>query len=152
MMVTPSSRIVLSILISIGIFGIGTPSEAAPSPCSLLTAAEVEQVVGKLAGDPKADQEGSAAWCNYEFANGTDAMEVWVFPADGIERGRTKAKNPAAVKGIGEDAFLTRGMHGLDYVDLFIKKGKATIKLSLKATTEDEEKLKTLGKKASDRL
>jgi hypothetical protein len=79
-------------------------------------------------------------------------MEVWIFPADGIERGRTKAKNPAAVKGIGEDAFLTRGMHGLDYVDLFIKKGKATIKLSLKETAGDEEKLKTLGKKAADRL
>jgi hypothetical protein len=55
MMVTPSRRTVLSILISIGIFGIGTPSDAAPAPCSLLTAAEVEQVVGKLAGDPKAD-------------------------------------------------------------------------------------------------
>jgi hypothetical protein len=143
MMVTQSNRIVLSILISIGIFVIGTSSDAAPSPCSLLTAAEVEQVVGKLVGAPKADQEGGAAWCNYEFANGTDAMEVWVFPADGIERGRTKAKNSAAVKGLGEDAFLARGMHGLDYVDLFIKKGKTTIKLSLKETAGDNEKVKT---------
>jgi len=151
-MATPSSRIVLAVMIGLGSLGISARSNAAPAPCSLLMTAEVEQVVGKLMGTPKADQEGSAAWCNYEFANGKDAMEVWVFPAVGIERGRSKAKTPTAVKGLGEDAFIDRGMHGLDYVNLFIKKGKTTIQLSLKETEGDEEKLKTLGKKAVDRL
>jgi hypothetical protein len=64
MMATQSNRIVLAVVI-----GIGTRSDAGPTPCSLLTPAEVEQVVGKLMGTPKADQEGSAAWCNYEFAD-----------------------------------------------------------------------------------
>jgi hypothetical protein len=152
MTATQPHRIIVAIVISLGGFGISTSLQAAPAPCSLVTTAEVEQVIGKLVGTPKADQEGSAAWCNYEFANGKDAMEVWVFPADGIERGRTKAKNPTAMKGLGDDAFLARGMHGLDYVNLFIKKGKTTIQLSLKETAGDEEKLKTLGKKAADRL
>ena len=143
-------RIFLMVMIGIG--GLGPRSEAAPAPCSLLTAAEVEQVVGKLMGTPKAGEEGRAAWCNYEFANGTDAMEVWVFPADGIERARKDAKKPTALKGLGEDAFLNRGMHGLDYVDLFIRKGKTTIKLSLKETAGDEEKLKIFGKKVVGRL
>jgi hypothetical protein len=151
-MATGSHTLFLTVVIGLAVLSTGTRSEAAPAPCALVTAAEVEQVVGKLAGAPKGDQEGSAAWCNYEFVNGTDAMEVWVFPADGIERGRAKAKNPVAVKGLGEDAFLTRGMHGLDYVDLFIKKGKATIKLSLKETAGDEDKLKTLGQKAAGRM
>ena len=146
------NRIFLAVMIGIGALSIGMRSDAAPAPCLLLTAAEVEQVVGKLMGTPKADQEGSAAWCNYEFANGKDAMEVWVFPADGIERGRNNSKKPTAVKGLGEDAFIERGMHGLEYVNLFIKKGETTIQLSLKETAGDEEKLKTLGKKAVGRL
>jgi hypothetical protein len=146
------NRIFLAVMIGIGALSIGMRSEAAPAPCSLLTAAEVEQVVGKLMGAPKPGEEGRAAWCNYEFANGTDAMEVWVFPADGIERARKEAKKPTALKGFGEDAFIERGKHGLDYVDLFIRKGKTTIQLSLKETAGDEEKLKALGKKAADRL
>lgn len=77
----------------------GPPNVA---PCSLLTNSDVEQVLGKLAGNPKQDSEGNSAWCNYEFANGKDAMEVWAFPADGIERGRKQAKKPVPVKGVGK--------------------------------------------------
>jgi hypothetical protein len=121
-------------------------------PCTLLTKAEVEHVIGQLQGNPKADKEGQAAWCNYEFANGKDAMEVWVFPAEGIDRGRKEAKKPVAVTGLGEDAFMDRGMHGLDYVDLFIKKGTVTVQLSLKETAGDEDKLKALGQKAVGRF
>jgi hypothetical protein len=121
-------------------------------PCTLLTKAEVEHVIGPLKGNPKADKEGQAAWCNYAFANGTDAMEVWVFPVEGIDRGRKQAKQPVAVKGLGEEAFMDRGMHGLDYVNLFIKKGTVTVQLSLKETTGDEDKLKALGQKAVGRF
>jgi hypothetical protein len=121
-------------------------------PCTLLTHAEVEHVIGQLQGNPKADKEGQAAWCNYEFANGKDAMEVWVFPAEGIDRGRKQAKKPVAVKGLGDDAFMDRGMHGLDYVNLFIKKGTVTVQLSLKETAGDEAKLKALGQNAVGRF
>jgi len=133
----------------------GSLALAAPpkvEPCSLLTVAEVEQVVSKLKASPRADQEGDAKWCNYEFANGKDAMEVWVFPPDGIDRARKQAKKQTAVKGLGDDAFLTRGMHGLDYVDLFIKKGAVTVKLSLKEAAGDEDKLKKLAATAVKRL
>jgi hypothetical protein len=105
-----------------------------------------------LTGTPKAEQEGSPTWHNYEFANGKDAMEIWVFPADGIERGRSKAKKPIAVKGLGEDAFFDRGMHGLDYVNLLLKKGNITIQISLKETAGDEDKIRTIGQKAIGRL
>ena len=121
-------------------------------PCTLLTQAEIEHVIGPLQGKPQADTEGQAAWCNYAFANGTDALEVWVFPAEGIDRGRNEAKQPIAVKGLGEEAFMERGMHGLDYVDLFIKKGTVTVRLSLKETAGDEDKLKALGQKAVGRF
>ncbi len=129
-----------------------TSSMAAPEPCSLLTTSEVEQVVGPLKGKPTGDKEGDAAWCNYEFANGTDLMEVWVFPADAINRGRKVSKNPVAVKGLGDDAFMDRGMHGLNYANLFIKKGPVAVKLSLKETAGDEDKLKTLARKTLNRF
>lgn len=128
------------------------PSLAAPEPCSLLTTAEVEQVVGRLKDVPKADKEGAAGWCNYEFANGKDAMEIWVFPAEAIERGRKVSKQPVAVKGLGDDAFMDRGMHGLDYTNLFVRKGSTTVKLSIRETSGDEEKLKALARKALPRF
>jgi hypothetical protein len=131
------------------------PVVAAPShidPCTLLTQAEIEHVIGPLQGKPKADKEGQAAWCTYEFANGKDALEVWVFPAEGIDRGRKEAKKPIAVTGLGEEAFMDRGMNDLDYVDLFIKKGTVTVRLSLKETAGDADKLKALGQKALGRF
>lgn len=123
-----------------------------PAPCSLLTIAEVEQVVGTLKGAPTADKEGAASWCNYEFANGKDALEVWVFPAEAIGRGRKVSKNPVTVKGFGDDAFMDRGMHGLNYVNLFVKKGGTTVKLALKESAGDENKLKALAQKALGRF
>jgi len=149
------TRSCLAITVASCIVGLSCSSAALaapPEPCSLLTTAEVEQVVGKLKGEPKVDQEGRAAWCNYEFANGKDAVEVWVFPADGIDRGRKVSKKPVPVKGLGEDAFMDRGMHGLDYVNLFVKKGSTTVKFSIKETAGDEDKVKILAQKAVGRF
>lgn len=80
-----------------------TAQAAPPAPCSLLMNQELEQVIGKLKGAPQTDKEGDASWCNYEFANGKDAMEVWGFPGDAIDRARKRAKNPVVVKGMGDD-------------------------------------------------
>lgn len=131
--------------------GAGAPPPA-PDPCGVVTKAEVEQVVGRLKGTPRPQKEGAASYCVYEFANGKDAFEVWVFPADAIDRGRKQAKKPTAIKGLGEDAFMNRGAFGLDYVDLYIKKGAVTVKLALQYTAGDEDKLKALGQKAVARF
>ncbi len=61
---------------------------------------------------------------NSVFANDADTTEVWVLPADGIERVRQKAEKQTAVKGLGEDAFLAYGMHGLDDVISLSRTGK----------------------------
>ncbi len=132
---------------------VAQPSLAGPpDPCSLLTTAEVEQVVGKLKGPPTSDKEGAASWCNYEFANGKDALEVWVFPSEAIGQGRKISKNPVTVKGLGDDAFMDRGMHGLNYVNLYVKKGGTTINVSLQETAGDEAKVKALAQKALRRF
>lgn len=130
----------------------GAVLAAPPEPCSLLTTAEVEQVVGKLKGTPRAEKEGATSWCDYQFANGKDAMEVWIFPVDAIERARKKAKKPVSVKGFGDEAMMDRGAFGLDYLDLYIKKGSTTVKLSIKETAGDEDKVKALAQKAVGRF
>lgn len=43
-------------------------------------------------------------------------------------------------------------MYGLDYVDLFVKKGAVTMKFSLRETASDEDKVKTLAQKALGRF
>ena len=146
-------RILLSVTVSVGMLALSSISMAAPpAPCSLLTTAEVEQVVGKLNGPPKADKEGAASWCNYQFANGKDAMEVWVFPADAIDRAKKKAKKPVTIKGLGDEALMDRGAFGLEYVDLYIKKGVTTVKIAIRETAGDEDKVKALANKAVGRF
>ena len=146
------ATILAACFVSVSITSISLAEPPAVDPCQVMTIAEIEQVIGKVKGKPTGDKEGDAAWCNYEFANGKNAMEVWVFPADAINRGRKVSKNPVAVKGLGDDAFMDRGMHGLDYVNLFIKKGTVTVKLSLKETAGDEDKLKALARTALNRF
>ena len=132
---------------------VATPGLAGmPAPCDLLIIAEIEQVVGALKGPPTADKEGAVSWCNYEFANGKDALEVWVFPSEAIGRSKTISKNPVTVKGLGEEAFMDRGMHVLNYVNLYVKKGGTTINLAMQETAGDEEKLKALAQKALGRF
>lgn len=149
------ARLYLAIAVAPCIVGLVfslTALAAPPEPCSLLTTAEVEQVVGKLKGQPQADKEGAAGWCNYEFVSDKDRFEIWVGPGDAFIRMRKDAKNPVSVKGLGDDAFITRGAHDLDYVDLTIKKGAVLLQLALKQTAADEAKLKTLGQKAMGRF
>lgn len=80
-----------------------TAQAAPPAPYSLLMNQELEQVIGKLKGAPQTDKEGDASWCNYEFANEKDAMEVWVFPDDAIDHARKRTKKSVVVKGLGDD-------------------------------------------------
>lgn len=57
MIPSTSCRMVTALAICLGSVIMGSITLAAPpAPCSLLTTAEVEQVLGKLAGSPKRDQ------------------------------------------------------------------------------------------------
>ena len=146
------NSIATALLMISSIQSTGRPAAAPPDPCGLLTKAEVEQVIGRLKSAPKAGSEGPVPWCGYQFANGRDEFEVWVFPADGMRRARLTAKQPVPISGLGEEAFLNRGAFGLDYLDLYIKKAAVTIKLAIKSSAGDEQKLRTLAARAVGRL
>lgn len=146
--------IVLTLISFMGAGSITGVTAAPPAidPCKLITTVEVEQVVGKLKGAPAGESIGNAVTCNYEFVNTKDAFEIWASGNYAFATMRKDAKNAVSVKGLGDDAFMDRGALGLDYVDLYIKKGTALVKLSLRETTGDEEKLKALGHKAVGRF
>lgn len=145
------------VLTTVALFGASFMSAtlAAPpaiDPCTLLTTAEVEQVVGKLKRAATGESIGNAVTCNYQFANDKDEFEIWASGDYAFATMRKDAKKAVSVKGLGDDAFMDRGAHGLDYVDLYIKKGTTLVKLSLRESAGDEEKLKALGRKAVGRF
>jgi hypothetical protein len=123
----------------------------AVDPCTLISQADVEQVIGKLKGPPTSRREEQARFCMYEFANEKDALELWVFPASGLERARKLHKDLLPVPGLGRDAFMRRNT-GLQYLELFVKKGNVTLEVTMKEAPGDEEKVQTLAKKALTRL
>lgn len=125
---------------------------APPGPCSLLTTAEVEQVIGKLKGVPRTESMGDSVQCIYEFANGKSELETWVGTADSLAPARKRAKQPVPVNGLGDEAIFDRGRIDASTADLHIRKGKVVVMLMLSDTPGDEEKLKTLGRKAVGRF
>ncbi len=132
---------------------IAQPSLAGPpDPCSLLTTAEVEQVVGKLKSVPSSETLGHGVRCGYDFANEQNEFEIWTSEASWSNALHKDAKQPVMVSGLGDEAFMDRGKVDPESVDLYIRKGATLIVLMTRKSPGDEEKLKTLGKKAVGRL
>ena len=131
--------------------GVAMGDEPSVDPCTLVSNADVEQVIGTLKGTPTSVREEQTRFCNYEFANEKDALELWVFPASGLERARKLHKDLSPVTGLGHDAFMRRNKE-IQYIELFVKKGDVTLEVTMKEAPGDEEKVKTLAKKALTRL
>lgn len=132
---------------------VAVPSLAeSPNPCSLLTMAEVEQVVGKLKGAPTSETLGHGVRCGYDFADEKNEFEIWTSGASWSKALHKDAKQPVMVSGLGDEAFMDRGKVEPEDVDLYIRKGATLIVLMTRKSPGDEEKLKTLGKKAVGRL
>lgn len=148
-----SCRIVTTLAICLGSVAMGSVTLAAPpEPCSLLTAAEIEQVVGKLKETPRVENLGDTAQCIYEFANATSELDIWLGTADSLAPARKRAKQPVAVNGIGDEALLDRGRIDASTAELHIRKGKQVLLLMLSDTPGDEAKLKALAQKPVGRF
>ena len=120
-------------------------------PCTLLSQADVEQVIGPLQGPPTSSGAARARRCQYAFAHEQDALAVWVFPASGLQRARKLHKDLVPVPGLGSDAFMRRDQ-ALQSLELFVKKGNVTLEVTMQEAPGDEEKVQTLARKALTRL
>lgn len=145
--------LLLYALLCLGSALISTPSLAGPpDPCSLLTPAEVEQVVGKLNGAPTSETLGHGVRCGYNFADEKNEFEIWTSEASWSKALRKDAKQPVMVSGLGDEAFMDRGKVDPEAVDLYIRKGATLVLLMTRNGPGVEEQLKTLGRKAIGRL
>lgn len=133
--------------------GTGRALAADPTtdPCSLLTPAEVEQAIGKLRAVPKQSVIDRARMCDYQLANDSVGLSVWLLPAVGLDRARKEYPELAAVKGMGSEAVIHRNER-FDWIELFARKGNATLQMSMPLTTGDAAKLQALAAKALARL
>lgn len=134
---------------------LSAPSLAAPpavDACQLVTAAEVEQLVGKLKAPPQLMREEHTLTCEYVFVNAHHALELRVFPGEALARVKQFTKRATVpVAGFGKGAFLYRDA-ALGYLELWLKQGDTVLQVALKASPAAEETVKALAKRALSRL
>ena len=119
-------------------------------PCTLVTQAEAEQVIGKLKSAPKGSTVERVKTCEYAGANG-EALELWVFPESGLERARATHKDLTPIADLGQPAFFRRNPD-IGWVEIYTRKGQVTLEVTMKAATGADEKVKALAKKAIARM
>jgi len=126
-------------------------ADPAADPCSLLTRAEVEQTIGKLRAQPKQNVIDRARMCDYELTDDSVGLSVWLLPAAGLDRARKEYPELTAVRELGGEAFIHRNER-FDLLELFARKGNATLQMSVPTATGDAAKLQALARKALARL
>ena len=106
-------------------------SAAVPNPCSLVTAAEMQAIVGKLSGTPKAtDPASGEITCTFEPVNGPSFIDVSLHDGDlKAWKARNGGKSPVSLPELGADAFANPSDN--DWVDLYAKKGAVIVRVTM---------------------
>ena len=136
----------MHILIALLLFVIQLP-EITTDPCTVVAKSDLEQIVGKLKGTPKSSRNGRARVCAYEGANGTDFLDIWLYPSNNLERFRKDAPNPVTVSGIGDEAFLAHNTR-FEQVQIIARKGSTLLQVILTESKGAEDKVKAIARKA----
>ena len=129
-----------------------TAAPAIPDPCKLVTAAEMQQIVGALDGAPKAtDPNSGEITCTYTPAKGPSFVDVSLHDGDlAAWKRRNGGKNPVAVTEFGADAFVTPDFQ--DFAELYAKKGSWVLRISMPKGPQSVEAVKAIARKALPRL
>ncbi len=125
---------------------------AVPNPCSLVTAAEMQAIVGPLAGAPRAtDPASGEVTCSFEPVNGPSFVDVSLHDGDLKSwKARNGGKSPVSLPELGADAFVNPSTN--DWVDLFAKKGAVIVRVTLPTGPKSMDMAKAIAKKALARL
>ena len=129
-----------------------TAAGAAPDPCKLVTAAEIQQVVGPLSGAPKAtDPASGEVTCTYAPAKGPSFVDVTLHDGDlAAWRRRNGGKTPVALPEFGTDAFVNPDFN--DMADLYAKKGSLILRVTMPKSPQAVEMVKSIARKALARM
>lgn len=125
---------------------------ALPNPCSLVTAAEMQAIVGKLSGTPKAtDPASGEVTCSFEPVNGPSFIDVSLHDGDlKAWKARNGGKTPVSLPELGTDAFANPSDN--DWVDLYAKKGAVIVRVTLPTGPKSMDMAKAIAQKALSRM
>jgi hypothetical protein len=131
----PSKWWQLNLLVcGVAIFGGSMSASAAPAipdPCKLITTAELEQIVGRLKGAPKAGDIASGdVSCEYAPVKAPSWINIRLHDGDlSAWRQRNGGKNSLSLPEFGKDAFVNPDFEGS--ADLYAKKGGLILRVSV---------------------
>jgi hypothetical protein len=125
--------------------------DANSDACKLITPAEVEQVLGKLARAPKSERNDRLRTCDYTFRESGHSLSIWLLPGEAMQRARKELQSVLPVAGLGDSAFLYANTQ-IGFTELYVKKGNVVLQVSIPKAEGSEVKAQTLAKKALPRL
>jgi hypothetical protein len=138
--------LVLSVVLSSAVASGQPPGPPKVDPCTLVPRADVERIVGQLSAPPKSQFVEQARTCEYTFVDSKLSLEIWVFPASGLERVRNQFKDLTPVTDLGAPA-VQRREKTIDWLELYSRKGDVTFEVTMKSGAGDVEKVKELARK-----
>ncbi len=123
-----------------------------PDPCTLVSLAEIQQIVGPLDGAPKAtDPKSGEITCTYKPSKGPSFVDISLHDGDLASwRRRNGGKNPVPLPDFGSDAFVNPDFQ--DSADLYAKKGNLILRVSMPKGPKAVETVKAIARKALPRL
>jgi hypothetical protein len=140
----------------LGVFAVGAGSALAaaaavpafPNPCSHVTVAEMQQLVGTLKGAPKVSDGNN---CSFEPAKGPSFVDVELHDGElSAWKRRNGGKSPVAVPEFGVDAFVNLDFEG--WVDLYAKKGKLVLRVTMPKGPQSLDTVKAIARTALARM
>jgi hypothetical protein len=131
---------------------VATAASTIPSPCKLVTVAEIQQIVGTLSGAPKAtDPKSGEITCTYTPAKGPSYVDITLHDGDlAAWKQRNGGKNPVPLPEFGNDAFVNPDFE--DSADLYVKKGSIILRITMPKGPQAVESVKAIARKAMPRL
>ncbi|MEO8923947.1 MAG: hypothetical protein ABI330_14185 [Caldimonas sp.] len=146
------SGVGLLLLASPTAFAAGGGPPGVPDPCTLVTAAELQAIVGTLKGVPKAGDAASGdISCEYATASGPRWISVRLHDGDlAAWKRRNGGAHPVALPDLGKDAFANADAEGS--ADVYAMKGKLILRVTMPKGPQAVEMDKAIAKKALARL
>jgi len=125
---------------------------ALPDPCKLITAAEMQEIVGPLKSAPKAtDPKSGEISCGYEPSKGPSFVDIALHDGDlAAWKKSNGGKNPVALPEFGNGAFVNADFN--DYADLYAKKGSVILRVTMPKGPQSVEAVKAIARKALVRM
>ena len=125
---------------------------AIPDPCKLITAAELEQIVGPMKGAPKpGDVASGDVSCEYTFVKAKTWINISLHEGElSSWRQRNGGQNPVSLPKLGKDAFVNPDFEGS--ADLYATNGSLILRVSMPKGAASVDTVIAIAQKALPRL